>query len=399
MSIPTIALLLAMTVLLGTSYAVAQTTDDPSDRTFVLKSAETSLDLSRSERRLIQAGLAAEGFDPGPADGLFGRSTREAIRKWQERRGDAATGYLNADAATALLAAGTQRSEGPKRSVTDTGKQILRDKLILGLSKALKTDDHPKALKFIDRLEELGGDLPPAVDYFRGEAYIHTGRYGEAQRALNRYFEKTGRKGRYYQKSLNLMLVAEEKIAAREKMLNERDKDGNTPLHRAAWNDEDPEAAMTLATKLIVLGIDVDAKNMSGKTPLHYASKYRNHEIVDLLIERGAAVDAKDKDGKTPLHEAATYQSGFSEEFLAEPSRNVSASLIKAGAYVHARDKDGETPLHKAAASVYGGYEVVRLLIKAGARVNARDEHGRTPLAVSHSSAMISLLRSHGGRR
>lgn len=88
--------------------------------------------------------------------------------------------------------------------------EILRDKYILGLSRALKGNDYPRALKFIDRLEKLGGDLPPAIDYFRGEAYFHTKRYGEAQRALNRYVEKTGRKGRYYWKSLELMLVVGE---------------------------------------------------------------------------------------------------------------------------------------------------------------------------------------------
>ena len=43
------------------------------------ESVEKGLELSLSERRLIQMGLAAEGFDPGPADGLFGPRTRKAI--------------------------------------------------------------------------------------------------------------------------------------------------------------------------------------------------------------------------------------------------------------------------------------------------------------------------------
>ena len=42
-------------------------------------SVEKGLELSLSDRRLIQMGLAAEGFDPGPADGLFGPRTRKAI--------------------------------------------------------------------------------------------------------------------------------------------------------------------------------------------------------------------------------------------------------------------------------------------------------------------------------
>ena len=103
-----------------------------------------------------------------------------------------------------------QESDG-QADGADLGAEILRDKYILGLSQALKAEDYPKALGFIEKLDAVGGDLPPAVEYFRGEAYFHTGRYAEANRALNRYVAQTGREGRYYQKSLELMLVAEEK--------------------------------------------------------------------------------------------------------------------------------------------------------------------------------------------
>ena len=60
------------------------------------RAVEDSLGLGRSVRRRIQAGLTALGFEPGPADGLFGAGTRAAIRDWQEVRGEQATGYLTA---------------------------------------------------------------------------------------------------------------------------------------------------------------------------------------------------------------------------------------------------------------------------------------------------------------
>ncbi|MCY4572181.1 MAG: peptidoglycan-binding domain-containing protein [Gemmatimonadetes bacterium] len=44
-------------------------------------SAEASLALDRSTRRLIQQGLRNEGFDPGTPDGLFGPRMPAAIRK------------------------------------------------------------------------------------------------------------------------------------------------------------------------------------------------------------------------------------------------------------------------------------------------------------------------------
>ena len=68
---------------------------------------EESLGLERSERRRIQEGLSALGFDPGSPDGLFGRGTRGAIGKWQTSRGEATTGYLDAESAKVLLAAGS----------------------------------------------------------------------------------------------------------------------------------------------------------------------------------------------------------------------------------------------------------------------------------------------------
>ena len=70
---------------------------------------EAGLELSRSDRRLIQLGLAAEGFDPGPSDGLIGRGTRDALRQWQASRGEAVTGYLDVEAAKALLASGREQ--------------------------------------------------------------------------------------------------------------------------------------------------------------------------------------------------------------------------------------------------------------------------------------------------
>lgn len=70
------------------------------------ETVEQGLALSREERRLVQRGLAAAGYDPGPTDGMIGRGTREAIRRWQGARGEVETGYLDADGAKALLTMG-----------------------------------------------------------------------------------------------------------------------------------------------------------------------------------------------------------------------------------------------------------------------------------------------------
>ena len=73
---------------------------------------EGALDLTREERRRIQQGLASLGFNPGPADGLFGRDTRKALERWQSSQKMATTGYLDAETAKTLLGA------QPKTSIT-----------------------------------------------------------------------------------------------------------------------------------------------------------------------------------------------------------------------------------------------------------------------------------------
>ena len=73
------------------------------------KLVEAALDLGIRERRLIQLGLAAEGFDPGDADGLFGGKTRGAIGRWQSSRGEEATEHLDVESAKLLMASGRKR--------------------------------------------------------------------------------------------------------------------------------------------------------------------------------------------------------------------------------------------------------------------------------------------------
>ena len=69
------------------------------------------VELPREVRVLVQRGLAFLGFDPGPADGLFGPKTRAAIWGWQAAKKLDTTGYLTLPEAEALAAAGAEASE------------------------------------------------------------------------------------------------------------------------------------------------------------------------------------------------------------------------------------------------------------------------------------------------
>ena len=94
------------------------------------ESVEAALRLERSEARLIQLGLAAEGFNPGSADGWIGDRTRTALRQWQSARGKTPTGYLDADSARLLMQAGKARAadEDARREAAEAAKQRERQR-------------------------------------------------------------------------------------------------------------------------------------------------------------------------------------------------------------------------------------------------------------------------------
>ena len=62
------------------------------------------IELTSSQRRSIQVGLKAAGFDPGPSDGVFGPATRTAIRQWQAERRASVTGNLTESEVEELIA-------------------------------------------------------------------------------------------------------------------------------------------------------------------------------------------------------------------------------------------------------------------------------------------------------
>ena len=66
----------------------------------------------------VQQGLAALGFDAGPADGMFGPRTRSAIGEWQQAKGLEATGYLSREEAEVLAAAGAESRDQPASQET-----------------------------------------------------------------------------------------------------------------------------------------------------------------------------------------------------------------------------------------------------------------------------------------
>ena len=82
---------------------------------------------------------------------------------------------------------------------------------------------------------------------------------------------------------------------------NATDEDGRTPLMNAIL-DEDFDASVVKL--LIRRGSNVNAADNGQRwTPLHFAARDTNEEIVQELLDAGALVDAPNIFGNTPLWE------------------------------------------------------------------------------------------------
>ena len=60
---------------------------------------------------------------------------------------------------------------------------------------------------------------------------------------------------------------------------------------------------------LIGLGVDVNARDRSMWTPLHFAVRTKNSTVVKMLVDAGAEVDSVNDEGITPLHQCLLKQS------------------------------------------------------------------------------------------
>ena len=87
---------------------------------------EQSLGLDRAARMRVQRGLIALNYPAGAVDGLFGPVTRGAIRRWQQAKGFAATGYLTRAQADALIARGLEVEAASRELINSLGMEFVR---------------------------------------------------------------------------------------------------------------------------------------------------------------------------------------------------------------------------------------------------------------------------------
>ena len=144
--------------------------------------------------------------------------------------------------------------------------------------------------------------------------------------------------------------------------VNARDDHGNTPLHYLVGTNRPNYFASTLIGVFVGAGADVNARS-SGRVALHGASSIAANDVASALLDAGADLDASDESGRTALHRAVLARR--------DPVPIVSL-LVGAGASVDAVDDDGRTPLHLALDR--GTRGVVERLLAAGGESAKRIE-------------------------
>lgn len=160
-------------------------------------------------------------------------------------------------------------------------------------------------------------------------------------------------------------------------MLELRDKQGASPLYKAALNGR-----TDLVRGLIAMNAEVTVATTDGLTPLHWAALHGDLEICRMLLDAGADVNARSTvQANTPLHEV--WSGGHVE---------VAKLLIERGADINAVEKwYGMTILHYAAD--HRKPELVRTLLEAGADLTIPAENGRTAMDMAKDDESRAVLK------
>ncbi len=98
--------------------------------------------------------------------------------------------------------------------------------------------------------------------------------------------------------------------------VNNKDKDGNTPLHYVI--------EVKVARVLIKEGANVNQRNDLGRTPLCHVLGTGDVNLAKLLIQEGADVNSKNNDGMTVLEEGL-----WNNSFMFSSSREKVIDYIK----------------------------------------------------------------------
>jgi len=142
--------------------------------------------------------------------------------------------------------------------------------------------------------------------------------------------------------------------------VNARDKGGKTPLQNSVRYGH-RDVAELLISEGADVNVEFNALGEGGMSLLHLAAWHGNKDVTDLLIAKGLNVNVKNENGATPLLTSAW-----------RGHKEVAKTLIASGAHLNSKAKDGKTPTYLAVVGLSSGKkEMIELLVEAGASLPA----------------------------
>ncbi|XP_048754332.2 uncharacterized protein LOC125665632 [Ostrea edulis] len=133
--------------------------------------------------------------------------------------------------------------------------------------------------------------------------------------------------------------------------------------------------------KFIKEKADVNYKDATGSSAIHYASQEGNLEIVNILIDTGAIVNTFDNNYHTPLHKAAMRGHPL-----------VAVALVAAGAEVGALDWDNCSPFEKSI--IFQHYKLSKILMLFGAHPYLKDRSWITDKLSASQTEVLETIQN-----
>ncbi|XP_076447963.1 uncharacterized protein LOC143284807 [Babylonia areolata] len=200
---------------------------------------------------------------------------------------------------------------------------------------------------------------------------------------------------------------------------------GETPLHLACRvRTTSHQSRLELISKLLEMGVSVNAMNTQQRSPFSLAVEDGDLEIVSLLLGYSPDMSHKSGAGYTPLHYAVRAQnvavlealldarpdavfheeagSSIMHDAVLSTQVEILECLLRRNANPNHIHQNGTSPLHAAANSLVGPRNAktcqakVKLLVENGADLATRDRDNLTPLQCMIRSLLCSSLMPRG---